>query len=354
MRVFCPQHKIRFFTPRRNPIRCENRGHVLGEFNFHGDAKLPAETLWHYCCNCEHFCPIELNQSGLATCPACARRISQLYLCDRCFTLSLESAAPIQAKNFTLTSDGAPQPSCPGCFQEASAELREHDCEKLGTHFITALNACPICLELLDVGPVFPSSVAQYLKKTKAANKHNVTFDYATELFLPIDNGEFVLVSVGSENSRFIVLPRSVRFESKRDFYELYQDYYHCAKVDTGEVHIIEPAVVEPVQGGWKLQSMGVLEIVDDQSKADGLVSDIPIRTDFPVRERSALFSASLIEEPPATTKEPNAEVIEQPPVGVSCADCGALVDTTYSFCWNCGHSTQPNAARFANKTTPV
>ena len=189
MRVFCPQHKTGFFTPRKNPIRCENRGHVLGEFNFQGDANVRAETLWQYCCNCEHFCPIELDQSGLEVCPACNRQTSQRYMCDRCFTVSLESTDSIEAKNFTLTSEGAPQPSCPGCFQEASADLREHDCEKLGAHFITALNACPICLEHLDVGPVFPSSVAQYLKKIKAANKRNVTFDYATGLFVPLENG---------------------------------------------------------------------------------------------------------------------------------------------------------------------
>src|SRR5262245_14094758 len=130
MKVFCPQHKTGFFTPRRNPIRCENRGHLLGEFAFHGDAPATIETLWHYCCNCEHFFPIQLDQSGLEICPACARRITQLYVCDRCFTVSFESSTPTDAKNFTLTADGAPHPSCAGCLQESSGELREHDCER--------------------------------------------------------------------------------------------------------------------------------------------------------------------------------------------------------------------------------
>jgi hypothetical protein len=343
MKVFCPQHKIGFFTPRRNPIRCENRDHVLGEFIFYGDAKAPAETVWQYCCNCEHFCPIELDQRALHACPACGRRISLLYVCDRCFIFSFESSTPIQAKNFTLTSDGIPQPSCPGCFQESLGDLREHDCDQLGARFITALNSCPICLEQLDTGPVFPSSAAQYLRKTKAANKLTVAFDYASGLFLPLDDGEFVLVSNGTQDGRSFVLPRSLRFESKRDFYELYQDFYHCATVDAGEVHIIEPAFVERVRDGWKLNSMGVLEIADPDTKTDALTSDIPIGTDFPVHERSPIFSASMLESP-IKIEEPTAGVMENS-VAVTCAECGTLVKAGYAFCWNCGHSAQPNAA---------
>jgi hypothetical protein len=259
MKVFCPQHKIGFFTPRKNPIRCENRGHVLGEFIFHGSANTSVETLWQYCCNCEHFCPVESDRNALKTCPACGRSISQLYLCDRCFTLTYESGTPLQTKNFTLTADGAPRPSCPACFQECSGDLREHDCDALGACFVSAINACPICLEHLDVGPVFPSSAAQYLRKTRAAHKLNVAFDYATGLFLPADNGEFILVS-GSTGGPFL-LPRSTRFASRDDFYEVYQDYYHCSNVNPGELDIIEPASVERVGNGWKLQSMGVLEI---------------------------------------------------------------------------------------------
>jgi hypothetical protein len=151
MRVFCPQHKTAFFTRRRNPIKCENRGHVLGNFAFDGNAETPVETLWQYCCNCEQFCPLELDQSGLATCPACARRISQLYLCNRCFTLSFESSTATQTKNFRFTSEGAPEPSCPGCFQESPGDLHEHHCQKLGALFKTGLSSCPICLEHLDV-----------------------------------------------------------------------------------------------------------------------------------------------------------------------------------------------------------
>ena len=152
MRVFCPEHKRGFFTPRQSPIRCENKGHILGELDFAGEAKAPFQLRWQYCCNCEHFCPIDLKD-GLERCPVCTRRVSLLYLCDRCNTISFESNTPLETKNFTLTSEGAPQPACPGCLQATSADLREHACEVLGISLITALSSCPLCRERLDVGP---------------------------------------------------------------------------------------------------------------------------------------------------------------------------------------------------------
>src|SRR5262249_33057501 len=118
MRVFCPEHKRSFFAPRQNPIKCENRAHVLGELNFAGVAASQVELQWLYCCNCEPFCPISSEQESIARCPVCTRRISRLYACDRCFTISFESDTPLETKNFTLTSEGLPQPSCPGCLQE--------------------------------------------------------------------------------------------------------------------------------------------------------------------------------------------------------------------------------------------
>jgi hypothetical protein len=89
-------------------------------------------------------------------------------------------------------------------------------------------------------------------------------------------------------------------------------------------VHIIEPAFVERVGDGWKLKSIGILEIVDADAQTDALSSEIPIQADFPVRERSALFSASLLDEEPAVMEKPNAGVMEKP-VAVTCADCGKI-----------------------------
>ncbi len=326
MRVFCPEHKRGFFAPRQSPIKCGNRGHMLGELDFAGEAKPPVELQWQYCCNCEHFCPIGFDQDGLERCPACTRGSSTLYLCDRCYTISFESNTPIQTKNFTLTSEGVPQPSCPGCLQATSADLREHTCDGLGASFITALNSCPICQERLDIGPSFPSSVARYLKRTKAANKVNVTFDYETELFVPVEDGEFVLISNGNEAIQPIVLPGSARFATRRDFYELYQDYYHCAEPDAGEVHIIQPAAVVHTAAGWKLQARGILEVLEDQPKKKASADATCRKVDTSAREEPELSIVATKEGSPVTP----------------CAHCGYLVETRYAFCWNCGNSLKP------------
>jgi hypothetical protein len=266
MKVYCPEHKRGFFAPRQNPIKCENRGHILGELDFEGEAKPPIEISWQYCCNCEHFCPIDFHQGGLERCPVCSRRSSTLYLCNRCFTFSFESDTPIQTKNFTITSEGVPQPSCPGCLHTPSTDLREHTCDELEACLFTTLDSCPICLERLDIGPSFPASVAHYLKKTRAASKRIVTFDYESGLFVQVDDGEFVLVNHGDDTTS-ILLPRSTRFTATRDFYEFYQDYYHCAKPGIGEVYIVEPADVSQVETGWRFQTPGILEVLEDQPK---------------------------------------------------------------------------------------
>jgi len=178
MRVFCPEHKRGFFAPRQNPIKCENRGHLLGEIDFEGQSKSPVEIQWQYCCNCEHFSLLQFDDSGAHRCPVCTRRSSLLYLCDGCYIISCESNTPLQVKNFTLTPEGAPQPSCPGCLRPASADLHEHTCDELNASFVTGLSACPICEERLDIAPAFPSLVAPYLKLLqdhRAENEARVT-----------------------------------------------------------------------------------------------------------------------------------------------------------------------------------
>jgi hypothetical protein len=234
-------------------------------------------------------------------------------------------------------------------------DLREHDCDELGARFISALNSCPICLEQLHGGPVFPSSAAQYLRKTKAANKLTVAFDYASGRFRPLGEGEFVLVRNGTQDGRPFVLPRSYGLNQKKISTTFIRIITIALTLMRGEVHIIEPAFVEHFGDGWKLESIGILEIVDADAKTDALASEIPIGADFPVRERSALFSASLLEEAPAVVEKSNAGVIEKP-VAVTCADCAALMKAGYAFCWNCGHSTQPDAAapKRANQTIDV
>ena len=344
MRVFCHEHKRGFFAPRQSPIKCENRSHLLGELDFEGQGKRPVEIRWQYCCNCEHFCPIDFDHEGLTRCAVCNRRSSQLYLCDKCYLISFESNTPLDIKNFTLTADGVPQPSCPACLHAATADQHEHACEELGASFITALTTCPICEERLDIAPAFPSTVAQYLKRTKSAHKVNVTFDYETESFVPVEDGEFVVVNNGDPNIQPIVLPRASRFATRRDFYEYYQDYYHCPKPDAGEVRILRPAAVNRAGAGWRLQATGLLEVIGEQPKK----KPVEIPRPEPIAQKRVEEPRPRVEPP----QPPRVEVRSEPPrppreepAMKTCDGCGATIESRYAFCWKCGSamSSQSN-----------
>lgn len=333
MRVFCPEHKRGFFAPRQSPIKCGNRSHLLGEIDLEGQSLTPVDLQWQYCCNCEHFCPIDFDQYGLQRCPVCTRRSSQLYLCDRCYVISFESNTPLQTKNFTLTPEGAPQPSCPGCLRPASADLHEHTCDEVNATFVTGLSACPICQERLDIAPAFPSTVASYLKRTKAANKLNVTFDYETGAFVPVEDGEFVVVT---NQDQAFVLPRASKFAAKRDFYEFYQDYYHCSNPDAGEVQIIQPAFVSHTGDGWTLSATGLLEIIKEQPKPKPVIAPVVQPPPPPVAAKREEPVA-----PPAPAPRPTPTPIPQKeqPGARECVDCGSLIEAKYAFCWKCGHA---------------
>jgi hypothetical protein len=364
MKVFCRVHEKGFFAPRQNPIKCDNRSHILGELNFAGDKRQPAELHWQYCCNCEHFCPISENGESLAVCPVCARRTSQMYVCDRCFTISFESNTPVDSKNFTLTADGVTRPACPGCLQTSSGEVREHACDDLGTSFTTALTTCPICRERLDIGPSFPNLVSQFLRKTKASNKSNVTFDYDTGLFIEIEDGEFVLVPDVSERTRVMLVPRLAQFSDPREFYEIYQDYYHHrAELRAGEVFIHEPALAERTEGGWAFKSQGILEVVDDHPKrrtrkvrlSEALHQQQapapPVAA--PIEPAPSINPADIETEAPASAPLVTAQPKTEPSGGV-CEHCGSAIEDKYAFCWNCGKPMQSTkSAEFKRPKNP-
>ena len=338
MRVFCPEHKRGFFAPRQSPVKCENRGHLLGEIDFEGQANTPVELQWQYCCNCEHFCPVDFDQYGLQRCPVCTRRSSLVYLCDKCYVISFESNTPLQSKNFTLTAEGVPEPSCPGCLRAAPADLHEHTCDDVHATFFTGLNTCPICNDRLDVAPAFPSTVADYLKRTKAANKVHVTFDYETGSFVPVEDGEFVVIT-GLEQP--IVLPRATKFAAKRDFYEYYQDYYHCAHPDAGDVQIVQPALLTHAGNGWTLEATGLLDVVRQQQPKQRPVAPVA-QPSPPVIKR---------EEP---KPEPAPPPQKEQRVARACTDCGAMIENKYAFCWKCGNAmdSEPHSS-IANGRKP-
>jgi hypothetical protein len=257
-----------------------------------------------------------------------------------------------------MNADGVPQPSCPGCLRPAAADLHEHFCEELNVSFVTALNTCPACDERLDVAPAFPSSVALYLKRTRSANKVNVTFDYETESFVPVEDGEFVVVTNADQA---FVMPRAPRFAARRDFYEYYQDYYHCASPDAGEVHIVRPATVTRAGNGWKLETTGLLEVVLDQPKKivpavmrEEVVAPKPPEPAPIVPEaRPTPPVAETRPVPVAPETKPAAIIAAETRNETPCSECGALVESRYAFCWKCGHALTAESRSKRGNTPP-
>jgi hypothetical protein len=208
--------------------------------------------------------------------------------------------------------------------------LHEHTCDAVNASFITGLNACPLCEERLDVAPAFPSLVANYLKRTKSTNKVSVTFDYETGSFVPVEDGEFVIVT---NTDQPVVLPGASRFATSRDFYEFYQDYYHCPNPDAGEVQIIQPAFVARAANGWTLVATGILDVVKEQPKKK--VATPVVQPPTPqVAKREEPVTKHEEPEPVVTAKKPETHV-------KTCSECGSQIEEKYAFCWKCGHSMQ-------------
>jgi len=312
-------HKKGFSAQRRNPIRCENKNHVLGEIDFEGRAREPVEVGWEYCCNCEHFWPSDFADER---CPVCDRQISARYLCNKCYTFSLESSNPVAVKNFTLGPEGAPQPSCPACLQEAENVILPipHQCDSLGVTYYTTFRSCPFCEELIGGPPSFPAPTAKHLNSMWAIKR--VSMDYERDMLVEAEDGEFVLILDGNASNQLIVIPTLTSFITKQDFYEHYQDYYHCENPSAGEVIIVEPTVVDRVEGGWRLSEAGRLEVQEaaPETEQEIVPWESPADESNPVR----LVARSARQKPP-----------------IVCLYCGATEDaekaSSWTFCWKCG-----------------
>lgn len=78
----------------------------------------------------------------------------------------------------------------------------------------------------------------------------------------PDGRGQLVLMgNQGIANGQFYIVPRITRFQTKEDFYNHYEQFYDCQRPAAGEVWLHEPAIVEKVDGGWRLQNKGLIEI---------------------------------------------------------------------------------------------
>ena len=255
IRVYCPSHKVGFLTAANSTIECSSQTHTLTR-------DFPTESFWEYCCDCQHYWPIDGTRSNAASdeCPVCERTIVRRALCAHCKVVSVESDDAVKRKTYSISSEGTVSPACPGCLRRPAGRALEHKCETFGGAFVTTRDLCPFCDENLEPPPKFPCSVADYVQKLPRSAVY-VSFESNTGLLKQTPYGRCVLVPVRGETSLSIVIPRATTLSSKQNYYNVYYELFNCENPAGGDVVILSPAVAESVEEGWQLKEAGFIEI---------------------------------------------------------------------------------------------
>lgn len=291
IRVYCPSHKVGFSTAATASIECSSSAHTLAR-------DFPSESFWEYCCDCQHYWPIDNKASD--ECPVCERHIDRRSLCAACKVVSVESNDAGKRKAFFVSAHSMTKPACPGCLRLSHQVALEHACLDFGGTFVTTRDVCPFCDDRLEPPPSFPCSVKAYIEKLPHSALA-ASFDAETSLLKEAPVGPYFVIPIARETSLSVVIPSSVRLDSKQDYYNSYYELFNCENPGAGEVSILSPAVVEAVEGGWQLKEAGFIQIKPDVEPA--------------------------IE--PATT---------------TCASCGHSASVEHTFCKKCGARMKPDS----------
>jgi len=294
IRVYCPSHKVGFIVAASATIECSSQTHALAR-------DFPNETFWEYCCDCQHYWPIDSAKGSIASeeCPVCERNIVRRFLCAECKVVSVESDDAGRRKAFSISSQGTVSPACPGCLHRSVGSRFEHQCRDFASVFVTTREVCPFCDERLEPPPNFPCSVATYLERLPRSALA-VTFETETGLIKESTVGEYLLVQLRIDSSLSIVIPKSTTLGSKQDYYNVYYELFNCENPAAGEVVILSPAVVEAVEGGWQLKEAGFIEI--------------------------------------------KAEPLPDVQTTITCKACGNPVDAKHAFCKRCGAKVESSS----------
>jgi hypothetical protein len=266
IRVYCPTHKVNFDVAANATIECPSGTHTLAR-------DFPRESFWEYCCDCQHYRPLDASGKSSDECPVCERKLVRRSLCAECKVISVESDQTGRRKAFSISAQGIVTPTCPGCLRRSNRQSFEHHCQDFARTFFTTGKNCPFCDEPLEPLPAFPCSAAAYLDKLPQSAV-SVGFDPESGLVQESAAGECYLVPIARQSALSMVIPKSASLNSKQDYYNSYYELFNCENPAGGEVTIISPAIVETVEGGWQVREAGSIEIkpaphetVDEQSK---------------------------------------------------------------------------------------
>jgi hypothetical protein len=114
-------------------------------------------------------------------------------------------------------------------------------------------------------GPAFPIAADEFLRRMQHKSLV-VKRDFQNDMLVsdPDGRGELVLIrdsQIAEELQPLFIVPRVTQFQMRQEYYNFYEKYYDCANPESGSVWILDPAVVEKVNGGWELREKGRLEV---------------------------------------------------------------------------------------------
>ena len=303
IRVYCPTHKVNFVIVANAIVECSSGTHTLSR-------DFPSESFWEYCCDCQHYWPIDGSGRGSDDCPVCERKIVRRSLCSECKIISVESDEAGRRKAFSISAQGTVGPTCPGCLRRRTSQSFEHHCQDFALAFFTARESCPFCDERLEPPPAFPCSVAAYLEKLPQSSV-SAKFNSESGLVQESTSGECFLVPLARGSALWIVIPKSKSLNTKQDYYNSFYELFNCENPLAGEVTIISPAIVEAVEGGWQVREAGFIEI----------------------------------EPAPQSAAPEQAKIV--------CAACGTEANAGHTFCKRCGvRLTAESSGAWTSNTT--
>jgi tetratricopeptide (TPR) repeat protein len=271
IRVYCPTHKVGFDALATRTILCSSQKHSIAE-------TFPGEAFWEYCCDCQHCWIVDLSKTAVATeeCLACERPIVRRFVCGSCNVVSIESDSPARRKAFSMSAQGTPIPTCPGCLKKPAANVLEHKCKDSGVSFLTTFSTCPFCDDTLEAPPTFPCSVSEYLENRRSPAT-TLTFDPRSNILSESSSGDYVLIEKVRGTSQSIVIPKAPRLLSRRDYYDTYYELFNCDNPSTGKVIVVSPAIVEQCDSGWQVKEPGVIQINAEEPIAGAAAPSIAV-----------------------------------------------------------------------------
>lgn len=112
--------------------------------------------------------------------------------------------------------------------------------------------------------PQFPVSAENYLNKVGNQGEMATPDKFSEGLLVqdPSKDQEFIIIKdPETADGLYYAVPKFTRFSTKSDYNLYYRTYYDCENPSGGTVWIKSPAIMDRVEGGWRLRDKGELEV---------------------------------------------------------------------------------------------